>query len=487
MSIYIGATGQWKQLSDYALGDIVLMRENGYDVRYIVVNQGLPEAMYTNSEGTYDGTCDGTWVLREECYATGIRSEGEYDDDGDFANDYFYVNCTMERALRTFPDRFSSAVQSVIKTANIPARGYGSNGVVLTSLATKAFPLGANEVGGSGTQNGYKLGWFREQLNGANANNDAAEFRVAKWIGSAHKWWLRTSSVGVDYCADTGAIRDGDSNEIKGYRPAMILDSSAWTCDGLVVGGSAATALARRAKAIYTGVNGVARRATKVYLGVDGVAKLVYRTLDSLAPGETVKLRETETDTAATEFWVATHDYESELNGTGRTLLVRKDVYGGEIKWGGATTNTEYATSYLDAQMTTYAGRFSDRVALKEAVGMTKIRCNYKKSEPTQITIERAVFALSVWEVGGSGLTTNAADDGSTALPDAFLANLFSPGASERWWTRTISTTENRAYSMNPTGGVAYAYTVNNTKEGRLPAFTLPGKTQVDTDGNLIF
>ena len=46
--------------------------------------------------------------------------------------------------------------------------------------------------------------------------------------------------------------------------------------------------------------------------------------LSDMEEGALVKLKESG---SPVEFYVAKHDYESELNGSGRTLLVRKDCY----------------------------------------------------------------------------------------------------------------------------------------------------------------
>ena len=46
------------------------------------------------------------------------------------------------------------------------------------------------------------------------------------------------------------------------------------------------------------------------------------------------------------EFYVAKHDYESELNGAGRTLLVRKDCYDNR-QWNSVKENA-YGASSID-------------------------------------------------------------------------------------------------------------------------------------------
>ena len=47
-------------------------------------------------------------------------------------------------------------------------------------------------------------------------------------------------------------------------------------------------------------------------------------TLGNKSTGSIIKLKENGT---LVDFYVAKHDYESSLNGAGRTLVVRKDTY----------------------------------------------------------------------------------------------------------------------------------------------------------------
>ena len=66
-------------------------------------------------------------------------------------------------------------------------------------------------------------------------------------------------------------------------------------------------------------------------------------TLGNKAIMSTVKLKE---NGVLVEFYVAKHNYESGLNGSGRTLLVRKDCYD-QRQWHGSNVNA-YATSAID-------------------------------------------------------------------------------------------------------------------------------------------
>ena len=66
--------------------------------------------------------------------------------------------------------------------------------------------------------------------------------------------------------------------------------------------------------------------------------------LGQVAVGTLVKLNE---NGSPVEFYVAKHDYESGLNGAGRTLLVRKECYDNRV-WNSVQVNT-YASSTLDS------------------------------------------------------------------------------------------------------------------------------------------
>ena len=71
-------------------------------------------------------------------------------------------------------------------------------------------------------------------------------------------------------------------------------------------------------------------------------------TIGSLVEGSIITLKE---DGNYVEFYVTKHDYESGLNGTGKTLLVRKDTYGARVWDDNNATN--YPTSDIDNWLNT--------------------------------------------------------------------------------------------------------------------------------------
>lgn len=76
---------------------------------------------------------------------------------------------------------------------------------------------------------------------------------------------------------------------------------------------------ARKVRKMYVGVGGSAHKVKKGYIGVNGVARLFFtsgKPLSQYAEGAIIKINE---GGKPAEFYVAKHNYESSLNGNGRT------------------------------------------------------------------------------------------------------------------------------------------------------------------------
>lgn len=85
--------------------------------------------------------------------------------------------------------------------------------------------------------------------------------------------------------------------------------------------------------------------------------------LSTKAPGSVITLNE---NGAAAEFVVACHNYESGLNGAGRTLLVRKTALADKHRWGSVDSTTDLCwrdrsdlKSWLEE---TYAARLDEEI-----------------------------------------------------------------------------------------------------------------------------
>ena len=200
-------------------------------------------------------------------------------------------------------------------------------------------------------------------------------------------------------------------------------------------------------------------------------------TLGELAEGSLVKLNE---DGAPVEFYVAKHDYESELNGAGRTLVVRKDVYDKRV-WDNGNVNA-YASSDLDSWFNSTYKNMLD-ADIRSLIGTTKIRYTPGNGNNTVGTLERAIFALSLTELGQSHSYANT--EGS-ALPIASTLRIaYRNGSATAQWTRSPNTNgTSNAVGLN-SGGNVYYLSCNGSRGSR-PCFTLPSTVLVDEAMNIV-
>ena len=205
---------------------------------------------------------------------------------------------------------------------------------------------------------------------------------------------------------------------------------------------------------------------------------LTTKKLGDLDVGTLVKLNE---NGSPVEFYVAKHDYEAELNGSGRTLLVRKDCYAKSNGYSGA--DADFAGGVLDTLLNnTYFPVLDSGIQSK--VQLTKFYyTHYADYNWTLTTLERKVFPLSVTEFGKRDTYANT--EGS-ALPIASSLQVAQfNGTAVGQWTRTVYTnTQGYAYILTSTGAIRNVGKGNPGYYAR-PVFCLPAETKVG-DGNLI-
>lgn len=199
--------------------------------------------------------------------------------------------------------------------------------------------------------------------------------------------------------------------------------------------------------------------------------------LSALAVGTIVYIKE---GTSNVPFYVAKHNYESGLNGNGRTLLVRKDAYD-KRKWHTSNVNA-YATSNIDTWLNgTYKNLFSSTI--RSAMGSTKFyytigSTNGTTVDKTVTALSRSVFLLSLTELGVSSLYSPNTE--GSALPIASsLKVAYYNGTAVNQWTRTPSTSAVNYVHAVLSGGGDYRGTPVTNYYSR-PAFTLPSATIVD-------
>lgn len=188
------------------------------------------------------------------------------------------------------------------------------------------------------------------------------------------------------------------------------------------------------------------------------------------------------------QFYVAKHDYESELNGTGRTLFVRKAV---DIKYYPWDLGTDAHKGYENCTMDTwFTGTYLSMLDadIQTLIGTTKIPC-CRGTKFEFYTLERSVFTLSHTEYTGGGST------GTTGLGSATVAvegtklpiasTLLEDTEYLSVWTRSLDM-ENPGYNAWYVQGNTRKMCVFSAHNQYRPAFTLPSDTLVDDDYNII-
>ena len=213
-------------LSSKAVGSIVKLNVGGVAKNFIVVHQGRPSSLY-------DTSCDGTWLLMEDCYESKRWHSSNVND---------YANSEIRSYLNsTFLNLFDANIKSAIKQVKLPYRAGSGYGTTITSgangLSTKIFLLSGPEVNWTSSTHSYipNDGACLSYFSGC-ATTDAK--RIAKLNGSAVIWWLRSPYCYSNYGASRALYVNTNGNwginycsYSYGIRPALVLPSSLLVSD----------------------------------------------------------------------------------------------------------------------------------------------------------------------------------------------------------------------------------------------------------------
>ena len=191
--------------------------------------------------------------------------------------------------------------------------------------------------------------------------------------------------------------------------------------------------------------------------------------LSTITPGAILYLNESG---SPVPFYIAKHDYESGLNGAGRTLVVRKDCYD---KRSFSDRINAYANSLLDSWLCNTYLKLLD-ADTQVAIGTTKFYYTPGHGNNTVTTLQRAVFQLSLTELGKTAYYANT--EGS-ALPIANTLQIaYLNGSASPQWTRTPYVYDQViACSISSNGNAGHS--TCGQWLGSRPAFTLPATTAV--------
>lgn len=199
-------------------------------------------------------------------------------------------------------------------------------------------------------------------------------------------------------------------------------------------------------------------------------------TLGSKAVGSIIKLKE---NGVLVDFYVAKQDYESGLNGSGRVLVVRKDCYDTRV-WHSSNVNA-YATCSLDTWFNSTYKKLLD-ADIQTAMGTTKFYYTPGNGNTTKTTLERAVFALSLTELGYTHTYANA--EGTALSIASTLQIAYLNGSAVTQWTRSPYTGNTTyAWFLDSDGDYNGHYCTGTY--GSRPAFTLPSSLYVSDDGSV--
>ena len=199
-------------------------------------------------------------------------------------------------------------------------------------------------------------------------------------------------------------------------------------------------------------------------------------TLGNKSVGSIVKLKE---NGVLVDFYVAKHDYENGLNGSGRTLVVRKDCYDTR-QWHTSNVNA-YATSAIDTWLNSTYKNLLD-ADIRGVIGTTKIKYTPGNGNTTVGTLERAIFLLSVTELGRSASYANT--EGTALSIASSLQIAYLNGSAVVQWTRSPNTYNTYYACYLYANGNVNGSDCNSTSGSR-PAFTLPSTLSVSDDGSV--
>ena len=200
--------------------------------------------------------------------------------------------------------------------------------------------------------------------------------------------------------------------------------------------------------------------------------------LNTITPGAILYLNESG---SPVPFYVCKHDYESGLNGAGRTLLVRKDC--SDNKAFNRSGYNRYAGGEMDTWLNDTWIKLLDTNVQS---GMSETKFYYTAWAGNSVTsLQRAVFLLSWAELGKSPPSTNAEGTALDADVIEKLRPAYKNGKTATNWTRTPDRSNRQyAYVMSDYNGGYVKYDISFSYASR-PAFTLPGTFPViqNSDG----
>lgn len=198
-------------------------------------------------------------------------------------------------------------------------------------------------------------------------------------------------------------------------------------------------------------------------------------TLGNKATGSIIKLNE---NGKAVEFYVAKHDYESGLNGPGRTLVVRKDCC--DIQTWDVSRDNAYANSDIDSWLNNTYKNMLD-ADIRGDIGATKFYYTPGNGNNSTDVLSRAIFLLSLTELGQFNDRANV--EGEVLPINKTLKIAYMNGGASGQHVRSPYVPGPYIWWVTVIGNISHGF--SDTKTGVRPIFTLPASRSVGDDGTV--
>lgn len=198
----------------------------------------------------------------------------------------------------------------------------------------------------------------------------------------------------------------------------------------------------------------------------DPVVPIIGTPLSQLAEGTIIKINQMG---SPTEFILAKHNYQSDLNGPGRELIVKKDAFR-SVKWSADTSNA-WETSVARSEANGYKAWLSSSV--QEYIGTTSYYY-YNGSYSERAIISDGCFLLSFAELAPGAASYDRYDGQYLSTANIILAN------SSIWTRSSVATDWHSAWIVNDNNS-AGTQDVQRTADIK-PCFTLPSTCTVFDD-----
>ena len=421
---YIGVNGvaqlffsSGKPLSELAEGTIIHVQENGAPNEFCVAKIGYEPNL--NLPGI-------VLLMRKDLYDKRLWHG---------SNVYNYASSAIDSwCVNTYFMVLSSAVQKLLVSTNVPYTPV-NGGTTVSRLNRKIFLPSVAEIS-SNVPSDYNTEGTTFPI--------SEEFKIAYFEGTASTYWTRsinTDSDRVGIINTVGSpVLSAASSSKWGSRPCFCFPGQVLIDDDL-------------------------------NLVEEQEPPTSAAELGELAEGSVITITE---NGSPVEFYVAKQNYEPELNGEGRVLVVRKDIISDEV-WDSGGVNA-FSGSDIDYLLCgTYKNRLSS--AVQKMIGTTKMQYTPGNADEALSTLDRSVFILSLTELGRNSSYANKEGSALPIFETLWIANF--NGVRTSQWTRSPEKGYRDQVWYIDSVGNPYDAEPFRTRGAR-PCFTLPSTAKVN-------